>query len=1071
MIGKAFLTGLGIAAVAATTLAAETKPTSTERYLQLRQLKIDHVSRVDTARLRTINIGLDQLAEAVNRGASARTVLSGLSATETSLLGLRLDTADVAQVHERIKCLRAAVESGRDATHCRSRQGVIQTTWATRSLSAVARPAETDRTVGLLLEAARKPFVVSLYGHSVDTDIGRFFLRVAERDPRLLQPIAIDRNFQLASCLSAGFPGLVGPGAGDADARFRSMLANASGLSQTHDNVWRFTLSESDLPAMRDRAGVTVPESLEAFTEDDAFRLITADFAARFGLQGRSAESVGALRNLWTALGEARFLGVMAEALGEKALTPSRLGPALDAAGLGNDRLWTTVFSRAGAALHCSDADKVFQSYGLVYRRGDYPSANQVLRILRGAMGYPAVPGVSISQTEKAFLEAVPQNCTLFGPIEQTIGGAAADACNVRQLKVDGREQWEVVAGGANIQFFVTEEQRGELLSVLRDYAREPRDGDKLRWRSSTRVPVRTQSQVFALSSEDAPLDQELPCVVSLSRSGEFDGAEDLKGHVRNYREHFYPHGDPMPPEAMSYVFVFDEFGGHTERAFLSSMNAMINSLTESYNNAAALREPEGGEGQAGLDRLPDTALLPLCNSLADQLRAIQMHAAQQNRDISHGAFIKNLLIGSRSPLADGVGLLNPEGVFAEDQFKAQFRFWGTESNLTNVVYNIEEARDVFSITEEVNESGAPLGVGVFNLSLGQSYLNAAPRVRADAREALVHLKEQIGLWNEKGLFVVAAGQPPGATTGRELRRVSAWEAGVDDPDCPFFPACLSDRPNVITVGAVKPSATALGHKTPVLIEWANYGSAVSVAAPGAGVMAKEFGYIHGDASDSIQTLHTTSVRDGTSVATVFVTALAARMAAENPKLLASEIKARLISTAKPYISGDRSRTTFFEGDEGRIFAGVIDPEVALLNPARMHVRWIDPPEGAPEVQEFDGIVFPSEDIPFTVFTSDRQRGKWRVQCRWNEMYRIHIEDDFRQDESEPPLYKGAMVCKDPENDQNIKVAFGPLGTHRSHKQHPCLREGVCYKGVVGDRVVPIDMGNVRDIYFPVVGR
>lgn len=1035
-----------------------------ERFSQKQSLVHDHIMRVDRTRLRTIDIGLDRLDQKITEGLSASAIFQGLSSVEANLYGLRLDPAAVKVRLNRVACMRKAVREGQRQTSCVagevSENSILAQAASAPSKIVISRLAQPRPSVGASLDTDdRKSFVIGIYGPSVDFEMGRFFSRLAKRDPSLLQPIPIARNYQIAACLSGAVSGLVRSDASAADLAFLNLLNQAADLVDNGNDKWRFTLRQNDLAEISARAGETVPETLAEFDAADAFRLITADFASRYGLTDLRADQLAALRNLWTAQGDFRFREIIAGAVGVETLDSGAVGPALARAGIRDDAVWPRVYGAAESTLHCRDADKVFEAYGLVYKNGDFPSARQVMQQLQDHLGYAAVPGVSVSQTAYTFLESQPQNCSAFGPVELLAGGASSDECNLRQISVNGRDRWEVQAGGVAIQFFVSEKQRGEILDVMREFEALPRGGDILRWRSTSRVPVSTQAtDVLLMPNPTDELRTELPCIVSLSRNGGFEGTDALLSHIDDYREHFYLGGEPLLPGALSFVFVLDEFDGYLDSAFRRQWNDTIQSLTRSYQNLISLTDDAGGG--AGQTRLPETAMLPLCSELAEQIKVIS-----SDRDISHGAFVKSLLIGSATPLTEGMGLLNSKGDFAESEFESRLNFWPIEGDLGLVVESMVEARDMLR-PDTIEE----LGPTIFNLSLGSSYRFADEKETATARKVVKEMAVAMDRWND-ALFVVAAGQPDGTPSrGLKLKRVSALTADVDDPDCPFFPACLSTRSNVITVGAVRPSASRLAHKRPVLIPWSNYGSAVSVAAPGASVMSKEFGFIANDA-DLIEALSTTTVRDGTSIAAVFVTALAARMAAEHPELSGPEIKRRLIATSQPYIKpGADGGEVLFEGDMGDLYAGVIDPEVALLNPNRYHVRWKTPPAGAPDLQEFETLLFPEESTPFAIFSSERERGRAELKCRWADIYRIHIAADIG--EPGAPLFFGGVACKNEVRGELIEVGFGPLGTKISKKQHECLVNGVCFKGVTKDgEVVQIDFADVRDIYFRVVGR
>ncbi len=119
-------------------------------------------------------------------------------------------------------------------------------------------------------------------------------------------------------------------------------------------------------------------------------------------------------------------------------------------------------------------------------------------------------------------------------------------------------------------------------------------------------------------------------------------------------------------------------------------------------------------------------------------------------------------------------------------------------------------------------------------------------------------------------LFVAAAGN--GDVLGR----------GIDNDQQPFYPANL-DLPNVISVAAFGPDGA--------LARFSNFGdSSVDIAAPGIGITSTEPGGLY-------------SSRNGTSMATPFVSGTAALIFATHPQATAFEVRDAVLAGAE-HVSG-----------------------------------------------------------------------------------------------------------------------------------------------------------------------
>jgi len=166
-----------------------------------------------------------------------------------------------------------------------------------------------------------------------------------------------------------------------------------------------------------------------------------------------------------------------------------------------------------------------------------------------------------------------------------------------------------------------------------------------------------------------------------------------------------------------------------------------------------------------------------------------------------------------------------------------------------------------YAIADAIGYATNQTGVRVINMSLGSD-----PGFPPDANEQIL-LQQMIDGARAKGIVVVAA----------------SGNSGVNLDTVPIYPASLS---GVVAVTAVDQAGTRPS--------WANYGTAVAVAAPGVGILSTLCAY---DAQAQ-SCAHTYSLKSGTSMASPHVAALAALILARSPGLTPDGVVAILKSTA-----------------------------------------------------------------------------------------------------------------------------------------------------------------------------
>jgi len=166
-----------------------------------------------------------------------------------------------------------------------------------------------------------------------------------------------------------------------------------------------------------------------------------------------------------------------------------------------------------------------------------------------------------------------------------------------------------------------------------------------------------------------------------------------------------------------------------------------------------------------------------------------------------------------------------------------------------------------FSIADAIGYATNQPGVRVINMSLGSD-----PNFPPDSSDRAL-LQTMVDRARAKGIIVV----------------VASGNSGANLDVTPVYPASLS--------GVVAVTAVAQDGSKP---SWANYGSAVAVAAPGVGIYSTLCSYNAMTQSCN----HTYGMKSGTSMASPHVAALAALLIARTPTLTPDSITATMRATA-----------------------------------------------------------------------------------------------------------------------------------------------------------------------------
>ena len=301
-------------------------------------------------------------------------------------------------------------------------------------------------------------------------------------------------------------------------------------------------------------------------------------------------------------------------------------------------------------------------------------------------------------------------------------------------------------------------------------------------------------------------------------------------------------------------------------------------------------------------------------------------------------------------------------------------------------------------------------------------------------RDPVRDLREHILALSSSGLMVVASGSKANLQFERSDAPLNLdEELTTDGKFCNVYPACFSYLRNVVTVGAIRNDPELGPNAIPQLMSNAYSGTAVTVAAPGHEVLSNEWHYFAGE---EIEKWESFGVRNGSSVASAFVSALGTEMMARFPSLDVRGIKARMIATSGPYLNSKGERELLL-GPKGEVLAGVIDVHMALRNPKYHYVRMRNG-----EVREYDDIEFGfKEKHRMFLFRSTSNTSTGRFSCEWNDLLRIHIYGSQDKDDRNRDIFSASVVCWAGED--RLHIGKGYLGT-KNNQEDTCIPDRTC---------------------------
>ena len=875
---------------------------------------------------------------------------------------------------------------------------------------------------------------IRFLGPAVDLELGTLLAHLAETRPQLLNPQPIDWRFVDKQCVNRFiFPPVLPEkiSGKEADALLRAMLHESREyVPREAGGPLKYTVVKSTVTRYNSLGvGPHLEASdagIRALDLDSSLTIVDAVMRSEYRLAGvHDAHLAGFLRNAGaiardsTSLKKAIQRAARVEADG--IFGPETLH-AINSTESG--RLWRRLYRELAWAKSCRDANNIYRAYGIAYRGADYPLARRTFLSLRDN-GYPNhVPVVRLREISAPRIEAVEPDCKLFGPVQY------ARDCVTNTIEVDDEQRFVSIAGGVELPLNVDVHERDELVQELTAVLNQRQAVDRRRAAVLVDRELVTNTVTSADRTRADPDERYLPCV-EFHSSAKRHEIEGLKKHIRFYKRKYYPlykHGSKLYPQ----VELFDYFPVDSE---------IIDDLAELVES---------------LPPLP-TSEHTFCEQMDKYLEEFDEEYVEALRKMTHGPFVRSLLVGGEAPIADvgHIGLLTFEGaqsdweiVSVEDTRRLPMlidRFGNSHERNANFLY-----------WSETNPQFTENHLAVINVSLS----NVLHR-----KEEIQELREPILALSSSGLVVAASGSKANLQLERSDAPLNLDQAlKTDGKFCNVYPACFSYLPNVITVGAIRNDPEFGPNAIPQLMSEVYSGTAVTVVAPGLGILSNESHYFAGE---DIEKRVSFGVRNGASLASVFVSALGAEMIARFGSLGVRETKARIIATSGPYLSSKGERELLL-GPRGEVLAGVIDVDMALRNPKSHYVRMRNG-----EVREYDDIEFGfKKKRRMFLFGSTSNTSQGIFSCKWDDLLRIHIYGSQDKDDRNRDIFSASVVCW--ADGDRLHIGKGYLGT-KNNQEDACIPDGTCFSAwparadgeiLDADRRENLDFASVRDIYF-----
>ncbi|MEQ9641465.1 MAG: S8 family serine peptidase [Alphaproteobacteria bacterium] len=894
-------------------------------------------------------------------------------------------------------------------------------------------------------EEAYSTVKVRFYGQAVDLQLGQLLAFLAERYPISLQPVAIDRDFVLHRCVNNFILPPIVPkviDSVDADELLRDMLRQSEKfVSEQFGGPLKFTVTDKMLREYRRLQRGDRPVDADAvrdLTLEEAFNVIDLIMRERLRLLHLDHERLGPfLRNvLVVAPDEVNLVTMLQRAtrITDDGIPGPATRRALDHTDV--DELWPRLLRQLAAVMHCDDADKVFKAYGLAYRKADYPSADQTIRHLSKHAKEASVPLLALREVRAVRVERIRQNCALFAPI------GYPRSCTVDTIEVAGTPRFITIAGGVEVEFVVPTKIADAITEEMRKVVGE-RSIERRRASVLLEAPTRPQALVL----EDIALPKNmLPCVENYSRFESANG-NAIASHVSLYKKKFYPR-DTDKDRSYPSILLLDYFPTVNEIQAAAEVLSARLQASDSFLTTAGV-SPQVGLGSQDIVRIH---IEKVCDENDKQIQAL--------RKLSHGLFLKQLLLGGVMPIGEigHIGILRFNGAVDAQQFGSDGKdlldtinargHHQLADSIANAVTAIQRIRDDPSFNSNENF--------VINISLSEIAYKLSERLE---------LRDHVLGLHQSGLVIAAAGNRVDLEkAGFDATRLDLKSDLTDRADeCHVYPACLSYLRNVLTVGAVDISSKA-DNTTPQLSKEVFSGSAVTVAAPGYGILSNDVHYLM--SQNDVDERWAFAFRDGSSVAALFVSALAAEMLARFPELDAWEARERIISTTAPYRNGE-NKTEFLVGRKGHVLSGVIDVKAALRDPKAYQVSYR---QG--DVQEFMQLGFKNQTQKrLSLYPNTGENSDPEFSCKWSDLLRLHIFGAEARDGRNREILRAGVVCRFPGDRTRLVIGNGFLGT-TNNKEDPCVPEMSCFevRNPSTGLMETVDLNKVRDIYFAVDG-